>query len=102
MYYLGGLALTIPMLIKKFKDWPVRIHLFTNAGSLSRIANSSLSSWRLSFDELVRTPRASVGLGLVIHAKVARVELNYSWPLIASSHDFIRRGFQVGLGMTFI
>jgi outer membrane protein insertion porin family len=94
--------LTLPIPLEKFKDWPVRLQLFANQGCLTRFADSSFVSIRSALDEFRQSPRLSVGLGMVVRAKVARVELNYSWPLLAPSHDILRRGLQIGIGMTFL
>ena len=102
-YYVGGLALTLPIPFEKFKDWPMRLQLFANQGCLTRFVDSSAASVRTAIlDEFRRSPRLSVGLGMVVRARVARIELNYSWPLLAPTHDILRRGLQIGIGMTFI
>jgi outer membrane protein insertion porin family len=102
LYYSGTMAFMVPLFGERFKNWPVRFQLFGNGGSLVCLTNASSSSLQTSFQQLIHLPRVSVGIGLVIRAKIARVELNYSWPILTHTQDRLKRGFQVGLGMTFM
>jgi len=52
--------------------------------------------------ELISSTRLSYGLGLVAHlGNVARMELNYVWPIRAATGDGVAPGLQFGVGVSF-
>ena len=54
------------------------------------------------FSELLATTRLSYGLGLVAHlGNVARMELNYVWPVKFGKGDGVAPGLQFGVGVSF-
>ena len=54
-------------------------------------------------DEAIRNFRMSYGLGIVMSlGGIARVELNYCYPLRAQRSDKIAPGLQVGVGLDFL
>ncbi|KAJ7255225.1 surface antigen-domain-containing protein [Mycena rebaudengoi] len=86
--------------IPKRPEWPVKTHLWVNAGRLDDIDKSSslVDNVRNSFAR----PSVSVGVGLIYTFDPARIELNFGLPLLASKSDGTRRGLQVGLGLEFL
>jgi len=54
------------------------------------------------FSEVLATTRLSYGLGIVAHfGQVARMELNYVWPIKAGKGDGVAPGLQFGVGVSF-
>nr|VWP01878.1 Uncharacterized protein [Ganoderma boninense] len=80
--------------------WPVKTHLFLNAGRLD-VMNTS----RPLLDNVLSSiskPSISAGVGLVYKLDPVRVEVNFGVPLVASKSDGVRKGFQVGIGLDFL
>jgi outer membrane protein insertion porin family len=55
-----------------------------------------------TLESLYRYPSVSVGIGLVYWHSLARFELNFCLPLVASKSDRIHPGFQFGFGINFL
>jgi outer membrane protein insertion porin family len=120
LYWAAGLSLISDF--PKKPDWPIKTHLFLNAGRLDNIdkgeltpaaLNSSLSSSYKSLAMLAKSlasnvresisrPSISAGLGIVYRFDPLRVEVNFGVPLVASKSDGHRRGFEVGIGVNFL
>jgi len=98
LYWAAGLSLISDF--PKKPHWPVKTHLFLNAGRLDNIdkAKSLASNVR----ESVSRPSISAGLGIVYRFDPLRVEVNFGVPLVASKSDGHRRGFEVGIGVNFL
>ncbi|KAI1798397.1 surface antigen-domain-containing protein [Ganoderma leucocontextum] len=80
--------------------WPVKTHLFLNAGRLDIMDKS-----RPLLDNVLSSiskPSISAGVGLVYKLDPVRVEVNFGVPLVASKGDGVRKGFQVGIGLDFL
>ncbi|KAJ7716259.1 surface antigen-domain-containing protein [Mycena maculata] len=98
MYWSTGVSLISQ--IPKKPDWPIKTHVWLNAGRLDNINKS-----RSLADNVAATlakPSVSAGVGLIYNFDIARVELNFGLPLVASKSDGSRRGLQVGLGLEFL
>jgi len=98
MYWSAGLSVISQ--IPKKPEWPVKTHAWVNAGRLDNIDKS-----RPLADNVASTlakPSVSAGVGLIYNFDIARVEVNFGVPLVASKSDGSRRGFQVGLGLEFL
>jgi len=93
-----------------------KTHLFVNAGGLYSGPNQLDSSGSLMrssargraagfpkrVSELLSTTRLSYGIGLCAHlGNVARMELNYVWPVRSSRGDGVAPGLQFGVGVSF-
>ena len=93
-----GLQLSFPI-IKSASNF-ARAHLFLNAGFLTdKLMFSSKTS--ISKDDL--NPNISVGAGLMFKmAESARLELNFSVPILNQNGVESNRGLQVGIGMEFL
>ena len=120
LYWAAGLSLISDF--PKKPHWPVKTHLFLNAGRLDNIDKgelipavliSSLSrpyqspampakSLASNVRESVSRPSISAGLGIVYRFDPLRVEVNFGVPLVASKSDGHRRGFEVGIGVNFL
>ncbi|KAK7206207.1 surface antigen-domain-containing protein [Myxozyma melibiosi] len=81
------------------KESPLRLHLFANAGSLLGIDRLDPSR---TFKKLVSEPSVSAGVGVIYAHPVARFELNFTLPIATRASEFPRKGFQWGLGMSFL
>ncbi|KAL3229142.1 Sorting assembly machinery 50 kDa subunit [Nakaseomyces bracarensis] len=94
-----GISLFSRLPIKKISDSHFRLHWFFNGGKLINHQNKSAMD---TFNALCQEHSTSVGMGIVLRHPVARFELNFSLPVTASTNDSLRKGFQFGLGMTFL
>ncbi|KAG0216513.1 hypothetical protein BGX28_000027 [Mortierella sp. GBA30] len=75
-------------------------HFFANAGSLVSV-NPGQSATK-TIDDLTKAPSVSVGAGIVYHHPQVRIELNFALPMMAAKTDAISRGWQLGLGISFL
>ncbi|KAL1917878.1 uncharacterized protein VTP21DRAFT_3712 [Calcarisporiella thermophila] len=99
-YWAAGASLLAP-LYGKLRDWPLRLHLFANGGSLIQVKPGT--PVKDSIASLYSTPpSASFGFGLVYRHSVVRIELNFSLPLCITATDQVKKGVQLGLGLSFM
>ncbi|RDX46703.1 hypothetical protein OH76DRAFT_1406788 [Lentinus brumalis] len=98
LFWSTGLSLISD--IPRKPHWPVKTHLFVNAGRLDALDKS-----RPLLDNVlgsISKPSISAGVGLVYKLDPVRVEVNFGVPLVASKSDGTRKGFQVGIGLDFL
>ncbi|KAL1941521.1 hypothetical protein VTO73DRAFT_6960 [Trametes versicolor] len=98
LYWSTGVSLISD--IPRKPHWPVKTHLFLNAGRLDNVDKS-----RPLMDNVIASitkPSISAGVGLVYKLDPVRVELNFGVPIVASKSDGARKGFQVGIGVDFL
>ncbi|CAE6452987.1 unnamed protein product [Rhizoctonia solani] len=98
MYWAVGASIIGPLPRKP--NWPLKTHLFVNAGRLD-----TYDTRKSSLEQMARslsTPSISAGIGLVYMLNPVRVELNFGVPIAASVSDGIRKGVQFGIGMDFL
>ncbi|KAI0353404.1 hypothetical protein OH77DRAFT_628273 [Trametes cingulata] len=98
LYWSTGVSLISN--IPRKPHWPVKTHLFVNAGRLDNVDKS-----RPLMDSVLASiskPSISAGVGLVYKLDPVRVEVNFGVPLVASKSDGVRKGFQVGIGVDFL
>jgi len=110
-YWATGLHIYTPLPFKRrtpggqpgFGDL-FRTHTFVTAGNLMpSFAYSPRKSLGQNLDEAVRNFRLSYGIGIVMSlGGIARIEMNYCYPLRAQKGDKIAPGLQVGVGMDFL
>ncbi|CAE6479486.1 unnamed protein product [Rhizoctonia solani] len=98
MYWAAGASIIGPLPRKP--EWPVKTHLFVNAGRLDTYDTKKSSIMQTA--RSLTTPSISVGVGLVYMLNPVRVELNFGVPIAASVSDGMRKGVQVGVGMDFL
>jgi len=98
LYWAAGLSLISDF--PKKPHWPVKTHLFLNAGRLDNIDRAK--SVALNMQEFISRPSISAGLGIAYRFDPLRVEVNFGVPLVASKSDGHRRGFEVGIGVNFL
>ncbi|KAJ8103206.1 surface antigen-domain-containing protein [Lipomyces tetrasporus] len=97
-YAAGGLSL-FSRLPGVAHTSPLRLHLFANAGSLLGLNRENP---RETIAKLFKEPSVAAGVGLIYKHPVARFELNFTLPIAARASEFPRKGFQFGLGMSFL
>lgn len=71
--------------------WPLKLHAFWNAGQLGHLTPSTLTQ-----------PSTSAGFGLMYTQGPLRLELNTGMPLTARKRDGLSKGFQIGIGISFL
>lgn len=103
-YWASGLHLYTPLPFLYHREnlmSYVRLHYFLNGGNVFN--TQSVRSAQTFLSQLTNATRLSCGLGLVLNLmNVARLELNYTVPLWTQAHDRVIKGFQFGVGFTFI
>ncbi|KAI0912655.1 outer membrane protein [Ustulina deusta] len=118
VFAAGNVNMLLP-LPRAGPDSPFRIQLFANGGrsvamknktkrndtaSGQRMTASSVLNGMLSATKEVGTglPSIAAGVGLVYAHPVARLELNFSLPLVMRQGEDSRKGLQVGVGINFL
>ncbi|KAI8051626.1 surface antigen-domain-containing protein [Syncephalis plumigaleata] len=99
IYYTLGMSLFTPLPMvdsDRFKG-----HLFANAGTL-RLVSNDRQRIAEAIKGMYQHPSISVGAGLVYWHSIARIELNFTLPLAATTSDRIQPGFGFGLGLHFL
>lgn len=95
----GGLSLISPIpFLKNNLESGFRLHNFINYGKLLPIDNdlvSTLSQFNSAYS-------VSAGFGLLFNHPMARFELNFILPLTIHERDSVRKGFQYGIGVSFL
>ncbi|QLL30397.1 hypothetical protein HG536_0A02140 [Torulaspora globosa] len=94
-----GVSLFSRLPIKKWSHSNFRLHWFFNGGKLINHNNAPLKS---VVTQLANQHSTSVGFGILLRHQVARFELNFTLPLTVHSGDAMRKGFQYGIGVSFL
>ena len=124
VYWSAGVSLISDIPRKPL--WPVKTHVFVNAGRLDLLDKCSFfdclffpstldysECWLIfrpliakplgaTLQDMFSTPSISTGMGLIYRFDPIRLEVNVGVPLVASKTDTLRRGIQVGIGMEFL
>ncbi|KAG0223282.1 hypothetical protein BGW42_005998 [Actinomortierella wolfii] len=100
-YVSAGVSLLTPFPGFPAPDSSVKGHLFANAGSLIAVA-PGVKDPKKVVDDLTKAPSVSVGAGVVYRHPQVRIELNFALPLVATKTDALSRGWQLGLGISFL
>lgn len=91
VYWSTGASLMAP--VPRRPEWPLKFHAFLNAGQLAHATARPT--------ELL-TPSVSAGGGLLFQQGAVRLELNFGVPLAARQSDGLRKGFQFGVGISYL
>ncbi|AQZ10358.1 SAM50 (YNL026W) [Zygosaccharomyces parabailii] len=94
-----GLSIFTRLPFKKIAHSNFRLHWFFNGGKLINHNNTSLQD---VIKDLSKQHSTSIGFGLVLRHPVARFELNFTLPVTCHSGDSVRKGFQYGIGISFL
>lgn len=85
--------------IKRWSHSNFRLHWFFNGGKLINHNNAPFTN---ILEQLASEHSTSVGFGILLRHQVARFELNFTLPLTCHSGDALRKGFQYGIGISFL
>nr|XP_010920994.1 uncharacterized protein LOC105044706 [Elaeis guineensis] len=94
----GGLAvsafadLSFDMPLELFRESGIHGHMFVCARNLSKLTGQEFKNF--SFSKYIEMFRSSAGFGLIIPARLFRMEINYCYILKQSEHDQARTGVQ--------
>lgn len=94
-----GISLFSRLPIKRFYESNFRLHWFLNGG---RLVNRNNCSPQELFEQMISQHSLSTGVGIVFRHPVARFELNFTLPITAHTSDATRKGFQYGIGISFL
>ncbi|KAJ2009000.1 hypothetical protein GGI04_000805 [Coemansia thaxteri] len=97
VFYAAGLSVLSPPLPRLPA---LRAHLWANAGQCALLL--AAPGPRADAARFLRSPSASVGVGLVYAHSLVRAELSWCLPLAATPTDQLRPGLQLGLGLQFL
>ncbi|KAF9208009.1 hypothetical protein BGZ49_010040 [Haplosporangium sp. Z 27] len=98
-YMSAGISLFTPFPGLTSRD-SFKTHFFANAGTLVSVKPGQ--SAKKTVDDLMKAPSVSVGAGIVYRHPQVRIELNFALPLMAAKTDALSRGWQLGLGISFL
>ena len=99
-FWSGGVHLFTPLPFTPGKGGfgdIFRTHLFVNSGNVASFKNEETL-----INQLTKNVRVSAGLGVAIRiGQMARVEVNYCFPIKYAEGDQVQPGVQFGLGFQF-
>ncbi|KIK65641.1 hypothetical protein GYMLUDRAFT_39139 [Collybiopsis luxurians FD-317 M1] len=98
LYWSTGLSVISN--IPRKGHWPVKSHVFLDAGRLDAIDKSR--TFGENIKNTMSKPSVSAGVGLIYKFDPIRLEVNFGLPLVASKSDGTRKGIQVGVGLEFL
>ncbi|KAG0302522.1 hypothetical protein BGZ98_007427 [Dissophora globulifera] len=98
-YMSAGVSLLTPFPGLTTRD-AFKAHFFANAGTLVSVEPGQTA--KKTVDDLTKAPSVSVGAGIVYRHPQVRIELNFALPLMAAKTDALSRGWQLGLGISFL
>lgn len=112
VYAAGGASLLFPI-PRVGKDTPLRLQAFINGGRLLSLKtvnkgipadNEAVQSAMKKTLSSLRDgiPSAAAGVGLVYAHPVARIEINFSLPLVMRAKEEARKGLSFGVGVEFL
>lgn len=101
----AGLSLVTPLPFRP--EWPVKSHVFVNAGRLGSWAERAEGSGEGggvggALKKMVTEPSVTVGWGLMYRHSLVRVEANVGVPVAAGAQEGAIKGLQFGLGFSFL
>lgn len=98
-YFVNG-GISLITNIPKYETSNFKFHNFLNFGKLLPF-NSNKSTKQLVKD-ITTNHSVSYGFGILYNHPMARFELNFVLPLAAHERDYIRKGLQYGIGISFL
>lgn len=94
-----GASIFTKLPFRKLYDSNLRLHFFLNGGKLINKNNANLVT---TVNNLLTTNSTSIGVGIAFRHPMARFEFNFGVPLTAHENDLTRKGFQYGIGLSFL
>ncbi|KAN0065700.1 hypothetical protein ACQY0O_000830 [Thecaphora frezii] len=88
--------------IPRRPEWPLKMHTFVNAGQIVQLDMAKPPKDLPTSLAPLLQPSVSAGFGIVYLQGPLRVELNAGLPLAARRSDSIRKGLQLGVGISFL
>ncbi|OUZ99146.1 Bacterial surface antigen (D15) [Macleaya cordata] len=86
----ADLSFNLPL--KVFREAGIHGHLFTCAGSLSKLTEKEFR--KFSSQKFGESMRSSAGVGIIVPTKLFRMEINYCYVLKQLEHDRGKTGIQ--------
>lgn len=99
-YFVNGGASLISRIPRAPKDTNFKLHSFINFGKL--LPRQQGEGFAAAAKKLTSEYSVSCGTGILYNHPMARFELNFVLPITAHSSDYIRKGFQYGVGISFL
>ena len=95
----GGVSLVSRFPLLK-NDSNFKLHNFVNFGNLVPFDQGRFSNNIIQ--DLTSRTSISYGFGVLYNHPMARLELNLVLPLVAHERDYMRKGLQYGIGVSFL
>ncbi|KAI9139371.1 surface antigen-domain-containing protein [Paraphysoderma sedebokerense] len=97
VHYQLGVSLFTPIPKLSDKEW-IKGHVWVNGGNLSQV-NTDTKLVPTIFNS---PPTISIGTGVVLRHPMCRLEFNFGVPFQVRQGDQIKKGWSVGLGISFL
>lgn len=94
-----GLSLFSRLPYQKWTDSNFRLHYYLNGG---KSINHNDSTLKQTYRRLLENPSISMGIGILYKHPSARFELNFGVPIACHPTDIFSKGFQFGVGVSFL
>lgn len=82
------------------KDTNFKLHNFFNFGKI--LPQSASKNWKSVVSGLTESYSTSLGTGILYNHPMARFELNFVMPITAHANEYVRKGIQYGVGVSFL
>ncbi|KAG2736556.1 hypothetical protein G9P44_000646 [Scheffersomyces stipitis] len=99
MFINGGLSF-ISKIPRVSSESNFKLHNFVNFGKLVPMDKSA--GFVRNFKSVVGDFSLSYGFGILYNHPMARFELNFVLPLVVHDRDYVRKGLQYGIGVSFL
>lgn len=99
-YFVNGGASLVSQIPGAPKDTNFKLHTFVNFGKL--LPATTEGNFKSILSGLSSQYSSSVGTGILYNHPMARFELNFVLPLTAHANDYVRKGIQYGVGISFL
>lgn len=97
LFINGGISL-VSRLPKVSPDSNFKLHNFINFGSAVPMDRHNMEKTMA----LLRQISVGCGVGVLYNHPMARFELNFVLPLVVHERDYVRKGIQYGIGISFL
>ncbi|SGZ56675.1 CIC11C00000004139 [Sungouiella intermedia] len=99
-YFLNGGVSLVSQIPWAPKDTNFKFHNFFNFGKI--LPALGQPSFKSLVSELTGTYSSSIGTGILYNHPMARFELNFVLPITAHANEYVRKGIQYGVGVSFL